>query len=167
MTTTEYRMTTYKVLGKSLMIWIFMSVQLLVNIILIMRGSSVVTDFILMNLVFGLFSIAGLILHLNYYRKSKNRTIVLTPDMIFMKYKEQAIVELVQADITKIVVHETGKFHRLPWIGYRYFWLSDGKKRIVIPNYIIDIKEFLSDPLSNDINRKWLKKESSGFPFID
>jgi hypothetical protein len=164
---TEYKMTRTRVLHKSAMIWIVAVLLVIISVVLTSQCKQV-ADMILLNAMLSLLLLPGIIIHLNYRRKSSNRKIILNGETVVMTFKDGRSAELVNTEISRIEWHKTKNGNnRIPWIRYEYFVLSDGKKHLLVPCYIMTLSELKNNKLSSGINFGNIISKESFYQYID
>ncbi len=160
-----YKYKSSKVLLKSILNWICLAMQIGISILIVFDGGGI-GSLLVVNLFFSIFTIPGIIIHLNYLKNTRNAVLILRYNTISLTSSEKEIT-LNTADITKVILHEGPRGSRMPWWNYSWFELIDKEgKSIKIGCYLLDISGFWLDSLSRKVSSKNLVREESLFPII-
>jgi hypothetical protein len=150
-------------------VWIFLAISICLGFICYQYSISN-GILILMVSFFSLASIFGLVIHFNYLKYSWNKNIVVCSDSVeITDTKTKQSTEIKCNEVERIELHRSPRNYRSapPWSGHEYFCLIDKHyKRIVIPSYIISLKDFRFKILPIRIEEKEFKEVVELFPTI-
>ena len=165
-----YRPSTRKIVNQSFFIWLFILLQVFLNVYggqtFIERGDP--WPLIITNLALAAINIPAVILFLKYYRNSKDKEFVVTYDKLKLRdVRTGYIIELKNTEIIKVTLVQNAKMSRLPWLFHEFFKFTDSDgKQIVVTSYIMNISEFWMDSLSSRVSNKILEREQRWYPLI-
>ena len=165
-----YTAKTSKIIGQSVYIWLFVLLQVFMNIhlagTLISRGEY--GALLLLNLLLGVINVPAIIIFLKYYRHSVGKEFIISFDTLrYNNTNTGQCAEINNSDIDEIILVQNKRMSRLPWVFHEYFVLKDGQgKEIIVTSYMMEIQELWLDTLTRRIDSKKLIKEEKYYPIF-
>ncbi|WP_343632732.1 hypothetical protein [Fluviicola sp.] len=160
-----YQLEFSKAIKESLLVWVTLILQVSLSFFLICNEGEMVA-LIISNLVLSLFSIPGLIIHLNHLNYSRNAKLILRRDTItFINRAEE--ITLKTFEVIKVVLHQSPSGSRLPWWNFSWFELIDKEgQSIKVSCYFLEIGEFWQDTLSHRVDSNNFVRKEVFFPLM-
>lgn len=160
-----FRANRRRIAKQSFFIWLWVLIHILINIWLIPMpiNDNKVLLFLLVNFVFGLFSIPGIIIFRRYHKHSINKKFVLTYNSLRLEdEKSLKFLEIKNHEIVEVKLITNNHASNLPWTFMEYFSLTDKNgSMIIVPSFIMEISEFWLSTLTRKVsNKNFIRKES-------
>lgn len=165
-----YRMEWWSVFKQSIFIWSCLILHIIANIFInptLIRKEQF-WGIIFINIILSTITIPSLYIFINYLKFSCHRDFIIAYNSLkLVNRKTKKTIEIFSSDIIKIELYENIGNGREPWNFFEYFYVIDKHdNKIVIPSYILNIKDFWWDSLSRRVNSDKLVIKKTFFPII-